>query len=192
MLLPVNSKSANNTVFSGTVPQLLQHFRWHSALPRVSSLRDAARLAELLPLAGYFCDEGEGGCYIHTLWYGPALRRALQHHQLHQQQQQQAVTVQLDDSPVLRFSTYVGLDDPGYEPPHIIATNCSDWLSRGGLDCDRAQMGAYRRMKQARTEEELRQIRQWMGDAHGEGRGYFDAASGGRGRGGRCSGADGG
>ena len=83
--------------------------------------------------------------------------------------------MQLDDSPVLRFSAYVDLDDPGFKPLHIVANDCSDWLSRGGLDCDRAQVGAYRRMKQARSQEELRQTRQWLRDGDGQAEG--EAAS---------------
>ena len=115
---------------------------------------DAARqLPELFPLAGRFCDEWAAS-FFHALWYGPALRHAVQAASSASSAGCSAgVTVELEHCPVVRVVTYQDFEAVEFPVlPQLIARDCEHWVAQGGLAAYTGQP----------TAEQQQQLRQWM------------------------------
>ena len=94
---PVDGSPAAS--FKGSDDELLDSFVYNGSLVRIGNMEEAHDLPELLPLAGHWAEGGQWPCYLYSLWYGHALRQALETATAADGGSGEPVVVELDDAP---------------------------------------------------------------------------------------------
>ena len=130
-------------------------------LAQVDNEDSAHHLPELLPLAGSFSDTSSGAAFFYGLWYGPALRRAID--EAAATSSTHPITVLLNKCPVARVVTDQRFDtiDSAELPlvPQLIARDFTHWLTLRGL----SQYG------EPASAEHKQRMQQWLdGEAEEE------------------------
>ena len=121
------------------------------ALIRVSDEDTAHLVPELLHIAGRFCDAAAGAAFHHALWYGPALRQAIEaaiapsssgSGSGSSSSQSTVISVKLDSCAIVRVVTYQEFDEAEYSfAPHLSSRLLSMACAGRSVSTHRAAQG---------------------------------------------------